>query len=624
LARREERLAKLAEARAKLEARAKERFEREMAEHRAKLAARDEKTAASGKKPGGRPPAPPLERHFDTVEVVKDLKIQPLRQKLNGFLRSYGNDPDARLFIYYAGHGYTEPILQYNEYRGYITGIDTPGLDGSQRALDAARPNAMSMMEIRVPLAEVLAKHILIVFDSCFAGTIFLAREGNAVPRELTPDVVARLMEKPSRDIITAGRANERVPAHSPIPKLFLAALNGAADPSKHGVISAAEINIYLRSQLLNLRGVNLTPQQGRLLDPNFAEGEFLFRVPNSVNSADLAAQAWAAIQDTTSIAMLEQFRTLYAGSIYAPFATARIKELNFQTAVVGPPARATPPPLMPVQPAVVAPPTIPPIVSSPCSGGLTVTLASRSAKALSTAEECGLKAKEAFKECDKCPERIVAPAGSFMMGSSEKRDGTNFEGPQHRVTFGGQFAVGTFAVTFDEWEACVADGGCNGYRPEDEGWGRGRRPVINVSWNHAKAYAAWLSRKTEKTYRLLSEAEREYVTRAGTTTPFWWGSSISTQQANYFSGSWGSGRTVPVAHHYRKNELVSAAIYAMALRRLSPHYKPFEFNAHNGSLHSELNKRFGMSPPTYLYQASDSLLQMLKDELGRHEIADM
>jgi hypothetical protein len=123
-----------------------------------------------------------LKRHFDTVEVVKDLKIEPLRQKINGFLRSYGNDPNARLFIYYAVHGYTEPILQYNEYRGYITGIDTPALDGSQRALDTARPNAMSMMEIRVPLAEVLAKHILIVFDSCFAGTIFLAREGNAVP----------------------------------------------------------------------------------------------------------------------------------------------------------------------------------------------------------------------------------------------------------------------------------------------------------------------------------------------------------------------------------------------------------------------------------------------------------
>ena len=70
--------------------------------------------------------------------------------------------------------------------------------------------------------------------------------------------------------------------------------------------------------------------------------------------------------------------------------------------------------------------------------------------------------------------------------------------------------------------------------RPDDEGWGRGKHPVINVNWDDAKAYVAWLSRKTGKTYRLLSEAEREYVTRAGTTTPFWWGSSISTRQANY------------------------------------------------------------------------------------------
>ena len=71
-------------------------------------------------------------------------------------------------------------------------------------------------------------------------------------------------------------------------------------------------------------------------------------------------------------------------------------------------------------------------------------------------------------------------------------------------------------------------------YQAGGRGWGRGKRPVININWNDAKAYVAWLSRKTGKTYRLLSEAEREYVTRAGTTTPFWWGSTISTGQANY------------------------------------------------------------------------------------------
>jgi len=107
-------------------------------------------------------------------------------------------------------------------------------------------------------------------------------------------------------------------------------------------------------------------------------------------------------------------------------------------------------------------------------------------------------------------------------------------ESPQHRVTLSRQFAVGQFALTFDEWDLCVADGGCFGYKPGDQGWGHGRQPVVNVSWDDAKAYVAWLSKKTGKSYRLLSEAEREYVTRAGTNTPFWFGSSISTTEANY------------------------------------------------------------------------------------------
>ena len=141
------------------------------------------------------------------------------------------------------------------------------------------------------------------------------------------------------------------------------------------------------------------------------------------------------------------------------------------------------------------------------------------------------LKPKDTFKECVNCPVMAVAPAGSFDMGAP---NGPKNLLPQHRVTISQPFAVGQFAVTFDEWDACVNDGGCNGYKPPDEDWGRAQRPVINVSWNDAKAYVAWLSRKTGRTYRLLTEAEREFVTRAGTKTPFWWGSSISTKQANY------------------------------------------------------------------------------------------
>jgi formylglycine-generating enzyme required for sulfatase activity len=169
----------------------------------------------------------------------------------------------------------------------------------------------------------------------------------------------------------------------------------------------------------------------------------------------------------------------------------------------------------------------------------------------LSPERERPLKPKDGFKECGKCPEMVAVPAGSFTMGSSAREAHRHDnEGPQHLVTVAKPFAVGRFAVTFDEWDACIAEGGCNSHRPGDEGWGRGRRPVINVSWDDAQAYVAWLSKKTGKTYRLLSEAEREYVTRAGTTTPFWWGSSISTSQANYLyfgSYTYGNVKTLPV-----------------------------------------------------------------------------
>ena len=116
-------------------------------------------------------------------------------------------------------------------------------------------------------------------------------------------------------------------------------------------------------------------------------------------------------------------------------------------------------------------------------------------------------------------------------------------------MTISQPFAVGKYEVTFAEWDACVADGGCGGHRPEDSGWGRGRRPVINVSWDDAKAYVRWLNRKTGKQYRLPSEAEWEYAARAGTTTRYNWGDDIGRNRANCANcGSrWDLKQTAPV-----------------------------------------------------------------------------
>ncbi len=257
------------------------------------------------------------------------------------------------------------------------------------------------------------------------------------------------------------------------------------------------------------------------------------------------AASAWSDIKDLKDVAVFEAFRKQYgaANPLYDTLAAQRIEELKRapasgfswwpwgsgqrpaaepegkQTAFVAPPA--------PVRPAEKA-----------CDDGLFVSVAQPAGRWPCIKPGSG----ESFKDCPNCPEMLVVPAGSFSMGWPEREYRSCLGGTQHNVTIPKPFAVGRFAVTFAEWDACVAEGGCGGYKPSDEGWGRDDRPVINVSWDDAQAYVTWLSKKTGKTYRLLSEAEFEYAARAGTTTRFWWGDSFSEGQAN----SYGS-KTVPV-----------------------------------------------------------------------------
>ena len=156
-------------------------------------------------------------------------------------------------------------------------------------------------------------------------------------------------------------------------------------------------------------------------------------------------------------------------------------------------------------------------------------------------------RAGETFRDCADCPEMVVIPAGSFLMGSPEGQ-GSYDERAQHDVTIAKPFALGKYEVTFAEWDACVDAGGCD-REPDDEGWGRGARPVINVSWEDAQQYVAWLSGETGETYRLPSEAEWEYAARAGTTTPYFWGDEIGQNRANcHGCGSeWDSRQTAPV-----------------------------------------------------------------------------
>jgi formylglycine-generating enzyme required for sulfatase activity len=141
----------------------------------------------------------------------------------------------------------------------------------------------------------------------------------------------------------------------------------------------------------------------------------------------------------------------------------------------------------------------------------------------------------DVINDCENCPEMVVLAGGLFRMGSPADETGRRpDEGPQREVSLA-PFALSRTEVTFAQWDACLADGGCNGYSPPDGGQGRGSRPVTNISWQDAEAYVDWLNSQVGAVrYRLPSEAEWEYAARAGGTTPYAFGARVTATQATY------------------------------------------------------------------------------------------
>ena len=134
--------------------------------------------------------------------------------------------------------------------------------------------------------------------------------------------------------------------------------------------------------------------------------------------------------------------------------------------------------------------------------------------------------------------EMVMIPSGSFRMGCVSGISCENDEKPVHDVSIR-SFALSKHEVTFGDWDACVSDGGCNGYRPDDWSEGRGNKPVFNVSWKDAQSFVAWLSEVTGDAYRLPTEAEWEYAARAQTSTAYSWGDEIGVNRANCNSTGW-------------------------------------------------------------------------------------
>ena len=465
---------------------------------------------------------------FAEVTLKLDLDYRAMRGAVRRFT-------DAALaadvaLVYYAGHGlevagenYLVPVdakLLRDvdlEYEAVTLASVLGAVDGARKLklviLDACRNNPLGeKMALRAGrmrsatrgLARLEATGEVLVADAAKAGTLAHDGKGRHSPYA---EALLKHMPTPGLDVLRMfGRVKEAV----------LEATNRGQEPWIYGSPGG--------------EAFALVPAKAGAADAKPAV------VPPPQPPSD-AERAWAAAKDSASIPVLEAFRRRHPSSPEAEYAAARIEELRKaddkkkqdekKTAVLAPP----PPP-------VVAPPK----VVEPAVGAFSP---SRATVPLTAAEERALKRGDTFKECNECPEMVVVPAGSFLMGSGPSEIAAldkeydfyrhDSEGPQRRVTIARPFAASKFEVTFAEWDACVAAGGCT-HQPGDKGFGRGKRPVFNVSWNDiTKQYLPWLSRRTGKTYRLLSEAEWEYAARAGTMTRYAFGDTrITWRQAEF------------------------------------------------------------------------------------------
>ena len=451
-----------------------------------------------------------------------------------GKLWSWLRDGLSDVTVFYSGHGVP------GDGKGYLLPVDADP--------ETADLNGYPIELLYKNLAKLPAKSVTVYLDSCFSGQTpkgSLVRAASGIMLEPRPPKTAKGLT-----VLTAARGDQMASwdeetKHGLFTQFLLEALWGAADKGDFGngdgTVSLGEVQRYLNEEMTyaakrRYRRTQTVTVSG---DDAVTLAAVTAGAPPQIASITPAAPSPRPSFAVTSldqrmfvsVASLLNVRALPGGQAVGKFKSGEEVEVTgwtehdgarwYRVAMAGGGVGfvfgeyLTDTPASPVQPAVgVYPKSAAPAVGT------------------------------AFQDCSDCPEMVVVPSGSFMMGSpasEPERDGD--EGPVHRVKIPAAFAVGKYEVTFEEWDACVTAGGCGTYRPADEGWGRGRRPVFNVNWGSAKSYVEWLSTKTGKVYRLLSESEWEYVARAGTTTAYHTGSSIASSQANFR----GSRMTVPV-----------------------------------------------------------------------------
>ena len=426
------------------------------------------------------------------VETVHNADRAGMNAALRGFTRrSVGADV---ALVFYAGHGLEMDGVNY------LVPVDAR----LERDTDV-RFEAVALDDVLASVEGAALR--VVILDACRNNPLARSMQVTSASRSVSRGSFGELNE----DLLGA----ETLVAYAAAAGTTAADGTGRNSPYTAALLSFLEQPLELSALFRRVRGQVLDAtsgaqrphEYGSLLGEHYlggASGPGTVTVVDSVSGPALAQQEtvfWESIRDSSNPSEFEAYLRQFPAGVFRALATVRLAALR---------GAGDPPGVNRPRPAADrrAPGTV-------------------------------------FRDCPTCPELVVIPAGRFRMGCVSGRDCQEDERPVHEVQVS-SFALGVYEVTFEEYERFARATGRD--RPNDRGWGRGGRPVINVSWEDATAYAAWLSRETGEAYRLPSESEWEYAARAGSTTRYSWGQDIGRNRANCrgCGGRWDGDETAP------------------------------------------------------------------------------
>lgn len=226
------------------------------------------------------------------VDLVLDPTWAQLRKAFNNLIIGPGRNKETGVLVWFSGHGHTLAEADGSKL-GYIVPVDAPDPNRDEFGF---MEKAISMRFVETVARRIMAKHVLMAFDSCFSGAIF--RTTRAIP----PPFIEEKVQKPVRQFITAGNENEKVPDQSFFKEVFVQGIQDRfADRNKDGYVTGQELGAYLQEQVVNYSDKTQHPQYGKINNPKLDKGDFVFVLESATASAPQTIRADAAPSATAA-----------------------------------------------------------------------------------------------------------------------------------------------------------------------------------------------------------------------------------------------------------------------------------------------------------------------------------